>query len=92
MLIMATIRIPTPLRTYTNGSTTVLVKGHTVGEALQDLTRQHPDLSEHLFDNGKLRNFVNVFLGEDDIRYLDGEATALEAGDKLRIIPSIAGG
>jgi molybdopterin converting factor small subunit len=89
---MATIRIPTPLRTYTNGSTTVSVKGRTVGEALQDLTRQHPDLSQHLFDNGKLRNFVNVFLGEEDIRYLDGEATALEADARLRIIPSIAGG
>ncbi|MBN1287296.1 MAG: MoaD/ThiS family protein [Anaerolineae bacterium] len=89
---MSTIRIPTPLRTYTAGKENVDVRGGTVAEALDDLARQYPDLREHLFNDGKLRSFVNVFLGDEDIRYLDGVATRLKEGDRLMIVPSIAGG
>ncbi|MHB8627718.1 MAG: ubiquitin-like small modifier protein 1 [Aggregatilineales bacterium] len=90
---MTTIKIPSPLRAYTGGQAEIGVQGDTVGAALTDLTRQHPDLKQHLYDeNGQLRNFVNVFLGEEDIRYRDGVDTELSPGDNLRIIPSIAGG
>ena len=89
---MATIRIPTPLRPYAANQEHVMVRGQTVGEALQDLTRQHPDLAPHLFNDGKLRSFVNVFLGEEDVRFLDGVDTPITEDDRLLIIPSIAGG
>ena len=89
---MARIRIPTPLRPYTGGNEYVEINGETVGEALRDLTRQYPELEAHLFDEGKLRSFVNVFLGDEDIRYLEGEGTILGEDDRLMIIPSIAGG
>ena len=89
---MATIRIPSPLRPYTDDHAEVSVSGDTVGSALQDLITQHPDLDTHLYNDGKLRDFVNVFLGEEDIRYLDGESTPVGESDSLRIIPSIAGG
>ncbi len=89
---MATIRIPTPLRAYTDGSAEVKVNGETVGAALTDLVTQHPDLRQHLYNGSNLRNFVNVFIGEEDIRYRDGLETPLEPDDNLRIIPSIAGG
>jgi molybdopterin converting factor small subunit len=89
---MTKIRIPTPLRPYTSGNEYVFVSGRTVGEALSDLTRQHPELEPHLFNDGSLRSFVNVFLGEEDIRHLNGVETAVAEGDQLLIIPSIAGG
>jgi len=89
---MASIRIPTPLRPYTGNSETVSVSGTTIAEALNDLTTQYPDLKPHLFNEGKLRSFVNIFLGEDDVRYLDGVETAIEEGSQIMIIPSIAGG
>jgi sulfur-carrier protein len=89
---MTTIKIPTPLRAYTGGSAEIKVQGGTVGEALSDLVTQHPDLRPHLYNGGDLRNFVNVFIGEEDIRYRDGLDTPLEPGENLRIIPSIAGG
>ena len=89
---MATIRIPSPLRAYTNNQATVEVNGDTVGAALNDLTAQHPDLRQHLYEGEQLRNFVNVFLGEEDVRFLDGLDTEIEADASLRIIPSIAGG
>ena len=89
---MATIRIPTPLRVYTKNNEKVEVSGSTVGDALADLTGQYPDLEPHLFNEGKLRNFVNIFLGEEDVRYLDGVDTPLEEDSSLMIIPSIAGG
>ncbi|MCC7450647.1 MAG: MoaD/ThiS family protein [Anaerolineae bacterium] len=89
---MTTIKIPTPLRAYTGGSAEIAVKGETVGDALTDLVTQHPDLRQHLYNGNNLRNFVNVFIGEEDIRYRDGLETPLEPGDNLRIIPSIAGG
>lgn len=89
---MATISIPTPLRPYAGDNAQVTVSGQTVAEALQDLVAQHPDLAAHLYDDGKLRSFVNIFLDDEDIRYLDGEDTALREDDSLKIIPSIAGG
>jgi sulfur-carrier protein len=89
---LATIKIPTPLRAYTGGNATITVQGETVGAALHDLIGQYPDLKPHLYADDKLRNFVNVFLGEEDIRFLDGVATLLQPDAQLRIIPSIAGG
>ena len=89
---MASIKIPTPLRAYTNNQAQVDVGGSTVGEALNDLTDQYPELRQHLFNGAELRNFVNVFLGEEDVRFLDGLGTEIDSSDSLRIIPSIAGG
>ncbi len=89
---MASIKIPTPLRAYTDSEAKVTVAGSTVQEALTNLVDQYPELKTHLFADGKLRNFVNVFLGDEDIRFLDGVDTELEADSDLRIIPSIAGG
>jgi adenylyltransferase/sulfurtransferase len=89
---MANIKIPTPLRVYTGGEAQVTVDGSTVGMALNDLTDQYPDLRPHLFNGAELRNFVNVFLGEEDVRFLDGLDTEIDAEANLRIIPSIAGG
>lgn len=89
---MASIRIPTPLRAYTQGESSIDVHGATVGEALVNLVEQHPDLRLHLFNDDELRSFVNVFIDDEDIRFLQGLDTEIEADDKLRIIPSIAGG
>jgi len=90
---MPKILIPTPLRQYTGKQDTVHVKGATVGEALSDLTTQHKDLRRNLFsDEGKLRSFVNVYLNDEDIRYLSKEATPVKDTDTISIVPSIAGG
>jgi molybdopterin converting factor small subunit len=88
------IFIPTPLRAYTGKLNTVEVGGATIQEALGGLTTQYPDLRKHLFtDDGKLRSFVNVYLNDEDIRYLSAkEQTAVSDNDSLSIIPSIAGG
>jgi molybdopterin converting factor small subunit len=89
---VATIKIPTPLRAYTGSQAQVNVSGATVGAALADLTAQYPELRQHLFSGDELRNFVNIFLGEEDVRFLDGLNTEIDADASLRIIPSIAGG
>src|ERR1700736_2724108 len=90
---MPKILIPTPLRQYTGKQDTVQVKGATVGEALADLTGQHQDLRRNIYnDEGKLRSFVNVYLNDEDIRYLNKEATPVKDGDTISIVPSIAGG
>lgn len=89
---MANIKIPTPLREYTAGEAQVNVEGETVGTALNNLVEQYPDLKQHLFKDGELRNFVNIFIGEEDVRFLDGLDTEIDEDDSLRIIPSIAGG
>ncbi|MBZ0280798.1 MAG: MoaD/ThiS family protein [Anaerolineae bacterium] len=89
---MTSIKIPTPLRVYTNNQAQVSVSGTTVGQALNDLTDQYPELRQHLFNGAELRNFVNVFLDDEDVRFLDGLNTEITAEDNLRIIPSIAGG
>jgi adenylyltransferase/sulfurtransferase len=89
---MTTIRIPTPLRPYTGGNGAVNVAGATVGEALADLTRQHPQLRPHLYEGDALRSFVNICLNKEDVRGLQGAQTVLSGDDTLMIIPSIAGG
>ncbi len=90
---MAKILIPTPLRQYTDKKDTVELGGGTVGEVLTALTSQHPDLRKHLYnDEGKLRSFVNVYLNDEDIRYLNRYSTPVGATDTLTIVPSIAGG
>ena len=90
---MAKILIPTPLRQFAGKNDTVEVTGATVGEALNALTTQHAELKKHLYnDAGQLRSFVNVYLNDEDIRYLNKEATPLEANDTISIVPSIAGG
>ncbi len=89
---MTTIRIPTPLRPYAGGESTVAVSGGTVGAAVDDLTQKHPDLRQHLFDGDKLRSFVNIYLNQEDVRYLNGADTEVAENDTLMIIPSIAGG
>lgn len=87
------VMIPTPLRGYTDKRDSILVNGTTVGEALHDLTVRHPSLKKHLFsDDGNLRNFVNIYVNNDDIRYLQKEQTSVSDKDTLSIIPSIAGG
>lgn len=90
---MTTVRIPTPLRSFTGGAKEVDASGETVGAALEDLAQRFPDLKRHLLDDaGALRAYVNVFVNDDDIRSLQGVATPLASGDRVMIIPSIAGG
>src|ERR1700756_537916 len=90
---MAKILIPTPLRPYTDKQDTVDAAGATVGELLADLTRRHSGLKAHLYnEQGKLRSFVNVYVNDEDIRYLQKEQTPVAAGDTVTIIPSVAGG
>jgi molybdopterin converting factor small subunit len=90
---MSKILIPTPLRQYVGKQLSVDVSGATVGDAMSALVAQHPDLKKHLYtDEGKLRAFVNLYLNDEDIRYLQKEATALKDGDSISIVPSIAGG
>jgi adenylyltransferase/sulfurtransferase len=90
---MAKILIPTPLRQYVDKKDAVEVSGDTVGAALTNLTTQFGDLRRHLYtDQGKLRSFVNVYLNDDDIRYLEKESTPLRDTDTISIVPSIAGG
>jgi molybdopterin synthase sulfur carrier subunit len=87
------IRIPTTLRTLTGGSAEVVVEGATVGDALSALDAAHPGFKDRLLDDeGNLRRFVNVFLADDDVRYLDGLATAVPEGGTISIIPAVAGG
>ena len=90
---MPKIHIPTPLRQYASKQPAVEVQGANVGEALSSLVSQHPDLRRHLYtDEGKLRAFVNVYLNDEDVRYLQKEATAVGDSDNISIVPSIAGG
>ena len=90
---MPKIHIPTPLRQYAGRQPAIDVPGATVGEALSGLVSQHPELRRQLYtDEGKLRAFVNVSLNDEDVRYLQKEATAVQASDNISIVPSIAGG
>src|SRR5262245_581531 len=90
---MAKILIPTPLRPYTDKQDAVDASGATVGELLADLTTRHAGLKPHLYnEQGKLRSFVNVYVNDEDIRYLQKEQTPVTAGDTVSIIPSVAGG
>ena len=88
-----TIRIPTQLRTLSGGASEVSVDGATVGEALKALDAAHPGFAERLYDDsGALRRFVNVFLAEEDIRFLDGVTTPVPDGQTISIVPAVAGG
>jgi molybdopterin converting factor small subunit len=90
---MSKIHIPTPLRQYVGKQASVEVQGTTVGEAMTALVAQHPDLKKHLYtEDGKLRAFDNLHVNDEDIRYMQKEATALKEGDNISIVPSIAGG
>lgn len=90
---MPLLRIPTPLRPFTSGKSEINVNGSNISEALADLTEQYPAIKQHLFnENGQLRPFVNLFLGENNIKDLQGVDTPIKDGDKLVLIPSIAGG
>jgi molybdopterin synthase sulfur carrier subunit len=87
------VRIPTPLRSLTKGSAEVQVKGQTVGDLVESLEGQFPGMRERLVDEtGELRRFINVYVNEEDIRFLDGKETALKEGDQVSIVPAIAGG
>ncbi len=90
---MTTLRIPTPLRPYTSGKSEVTVTGTKISEVLTDLASQYPAIKPHLFnDGGGLRPFVNLFVGEDNIKDLQGVDTPIKDGDRIMLIPSIAGG
>ena len=87
------IRIPTPLRKLTNEEEVVETAAGNVGAAIDDLDTRFPGIRERLLDeSGELRHFVNIYVNDDDIRYLDKEATTVKDGDTLSIVPSVAGG
>jgi molybdopterin synthase sulfur carrier subunit len=88
-----TVRVPTTLRTLTAGASEVTVEGATVGDVLQSLESAHPGFAERLLDDaGGLRRFVNVFVADDDVRFLDGLDTPVPDGETVSIIPAVAGG
>ena len=88
-----TVFIPTPLRPYANHQPSIALDADSVGSALRELTDRYPDLAQHLYDDqGALRSFVNVYLNDEDIRHLDGPDTAVNDGDEIRLVPSVAGG
>ena len=90
---MATVRIPTQLRTLSGGAAEVHVDGGTVGEVLKALDAAHPGFAGRLFDDaGALRRFVNVFVADEDVRFADGLDTTVEPGQTVSIIPAVAGG
>ncbi len=90
---MSTLKIPTPLRPYTNGTAEISVQGANVAEVMQSLISQHPALKQHLYTgDDNLRPFVNIFIGQDNIKDLQGLDTLVAENAQLRIIPSIAGG
>jgi MoaD family protein len=86
------VQIPTPMRQHTDGKAVVEASGDTVQAVLDDLGRQYPGLSGRIFENGQLRRFVNVYVNDEDVRYLDNLASAVKDGDELAIIPAVAGG
>jgi molybdopterin synthase sulfur carrier subunit len=87
-----TVRIPTPLRSLTGGNDEVAADGRTVADLIEDLEKKHPGLRERLLDDKGVRRFVNIYIGEEDIRFLDGLKTELKSGDTVSIVPAIAGG
>jgi molybdopterin synthase sulfur carrier subunit len=90
---MATVVIPTPLRKFTNQTAKLQISANTVGEVIDSLTRDFPDLKKHLLDEqGKVRSFVNIFAGDEDIRDLQQEKTVVDEATIVSIVPAIAGG
>ncbi len=87
------VRIPTPLRKLTGGADEVNIEGATIGELIDNLEAVHPGMKERLCDeHGEIRRFVNVYLNDEDVRFLDGSKTAVKEGDEVSIVPAIAGG
>ena len=86
------VQIPTPMRQHTEGQTVVEAAGANVKGVLDDLAAKFPGLTARIFDNGQVRRFVNIYLNDEDIRYLDNLATPVKDGDELAIIPAVAGG
>jgi molybdopterin converting factor small subunit len=89
---MITVRIPTPLRTLTAGNEQVEVNGSTLREVIDTLEKQHPGIRDRLLDEKGVRRFVNIYVGDEDVRFLDGLETKLAAGTEISIVPAIAGG
>lgn len=90
---MIKVRIPTPLRPMTGGKGEVEVKGGSVGEMIEHLNSSHPGIKDRLCDEkGELRRFINIYVNEEDIRFLTGKDTPLKEGDEVSIVPAIAGG
>ena len=90
---MAKVRVPTQLRSLTGGASEVAVEGETVAAVLASLDAAHPGFRDRLFDEaGKLRRFVNVFVADEDVRFLQGLDTKVEAGQTVSIVPAVAGG
>ena len=86
------VRIPTILRTYTAGEKTVSAAGGSLQEVVMNLDSSYPGIAGRLVDDGGLRRFVNVYLNDEDVRFLDGLSTAVAAGDSITILPAVAGG
>lgn len=86
------VRIPAALRTLTAGADEVKAAGKTVGEIIEDLEKRHPGLKERLLDEKGVRRFINIYVGEEDVRFTGGLATELKPGDQISIVPAIAGG
>ncbi|WP_030205961.1 MoaD/ThiS family protein [Streptomyces sp. NRRL S-87] len=86
------VRIPTILRTYTDGAKAVEANGATIAELFADLESRHTGIEARLIDEGKLRRFVNVYLNDEDVRFIDGIDTKLADGDSVTILPAVAGG
>jgi molybdopterin synthase sulfur carrier subunit len=86
------VRIPAALRTLTGGKDEVKANGETVGQVIDDLEKSHPGLKDRLLDEKGVRRFINIYVGEEDVRFLEGLATALKSGDQISIVPAIAGG
>jgi molybdopterin converting factor small subunit len=86
------VRIPAPLRTLTGGQDEVSATGGTVGEVIEDLEKRHPGIKDRLVDTKGVRRFINIYVGEEDVRFLEGLSTPVKAGDQISIVPAIAGG
>jgi molybdopterin synthase sulfur carrier subunit len=92
MATTTTVRIPTPLRTLTGGADEVTATGATVGAVIDELEGRYPGIKDRLLDEKGVRRFINIYVGEEDIRFLDGLKTEVKAGDHIAIVPAIAGG
>jgi len=90
--MQVTVRIPTPLRSLTGGEEQVTAVGSTVRDVIEELEKKHPGMRDRLLDAKGVRRFVNIYVGDEDIRFLDGLDTKLEANSEISIVPAIAGG
>ena len=89
---MATVRIPTPLRTLTGGKDEVEASGATLADLIADLESKYPGIRDRLLDEKGVRRFINIFVGDEDIRFLEGLKTELKGNEQISIVPAIAGG